>query len=290
MNRLALSLMLAFFVLCPGPAAAQMIHIWPTPLGKGQPAMVTACLRGSPARAEVEFLGRKTPLQRGARGCYYAVVAAPLDAPLGRQTLRVFADGRQAAAALITVKAMDYGVRRITVHKKFDDLSPAELEKYKKDQAKIAAAYSRRTPERYWSGPFIRPVPGVVVSKFGRRSVVNGVEKLPHSGVDLRAATGEPVKATAAGVVAVALDHYFGGQTIIIDHGQGVVSRYLHLSAMLVKEGQRVAKGQIIAEVGATGRVTGPHLDFGVGVGGARIDPLAWLELSRRYAAALEAN
>lgn len=287
--KLFLGLMAALlFGLAPGLALASGVQVWPMPLGRGCPAMVTAKVDGLPTKVTAHFLGQTVTLQKGAKGRYYGAVAAPLDAPLGPRPLRVFVDSHQVTAVDVRVVAMDYGVRQLTVHKKYDDMTPEDLEKYKKDTARITAVYAMDTPRRYWSGQFERPVPGVVVSKFGRRSVVNGVEKAPHSGVDLRGAKGDPVKATAAGQVVLALDHYFGGNTLMIDHGQGVVSRYLHLSAILVKEGQYVDAGQVVGLVGATGRVTGPHLDFGVGLNGVRIDPLAWLELSRRLGAALE--
>jgi len=128
-------------------------------------------------------------------------------------------------------------------------------------------------------------VPGVVTGPFGRRTLVNGQPRQPHGGVDLRGAQGSPVRAPAAGVVALVQDSYFGGLTLLIDHGLGVISGYRHLSACLVRPGQKVSRGQVIARVGRSGRVTGPHLHFDVHVSGARVDPLAWLQTTRTLAA-----
>lgn len=125
------------------------------------------------------------------------------------------------------------------------------------------------------------PLDSQVVSLFGRRSFVNGKEKSPHGGIDLRGADGTPVPAAADGTVALVIDAYFSGNTVLIDHGQGLITRYLHLSQALVKTGQKVKKGQVIGKVGSTGRVTGPHLDFGVKLAGARVDPQDWVALSQ---------
>jgi murein DD-endopeptidase MepM/ murein hydrolase activator NlpD len=194
------------------------------------------------------------------------------------------AGGRQLAAARLKVVPGDYGVRRITVKKKFMRLTPEQIARWKRETALIKAVYNRFTPRPLWSGGFIRPLDSVVVGAFGRRSIINGQERSPHGGVDLRGKTGTPVKAPAGGRVALVLDTFFGGNTILIDHGLGLVSVYMHLSVVLVKKGQRVHQGQVIGRVGATGRVTGPHLHFGIVLRGLKIDPLAWVELSRRLA------
>jgi murein DD-endopeptidase MepM/ murein hydrolase activator NlpD len=108
---------------------------------------------------------------------------------------------------------------------------------------------------------------------FGARRFFNDQPRSPHSGIDLRAAAGTPVHAVGAGTVVLAAEHFFGGNSVYIDHGGGLISVSMHLSRMLVKQGERVTPGQVIGEVGATGRVTGPHLHFGVRWHGARVDP-----------------
>ncbi|MBG3878486.1 M23 family metallopeptidase, partial [Desulfovibrio oxamicus] len=121
-------------------------------------------------------------------------------------------------------------------------------------------------------------VPGGVSSLFGLRRVFNGEPRAPHRGLDLRGEAGELVKACAAGRVALAENHYFAGNSVYIDHGMGVVSMYFHLSAMDVTPGQMVAQGQLIGRVGSTGRVTGPHLHFGMAVLGDMVDPQVLLD------------
>ncbi len=133
--------------------------------------------------------------------------------------------------------------------------------------------------ERLWTTPFVRPVPGEWVSRFGTRSIFNGQPRSPHNGADFLSPTGTPIHAPNAGRVALAKDLYFSGNTVIIDHGLGFFSTLAHLSAFEVREGDAVAAGQVIGRVGATGRVTGPHLHWAVRVGSARVDPMAVLEL-----------
>ena len=286
MRRLPWVLLLLLFAGCP--AMADTLYVSPMPIVKGRSALVKACLKGQPKNVAANFLGQDIPLHKGSGGCYYGPAAVPLRAKGNSAPMRIMADGRQVTAAKIKIIPGKYGVRRLTVSKKFNTMTDEQWRQYQHDQALIKAVFDKYTPRRHWSGPFIRPVPGKVVSQFGRRSIVNGKEKSPHGGVDLRGATGTPIEAPADGLVVVLLDHYFGGKTMVVDHGQGIVTCYLHLSKALVKQGQYVRKGDVIAEVGATGRVTGPHLHYGVVINGVKTDPLVWQDVSGRLAKALE--
>jgi murein DD-endopeptidase MepM/ murein hydrolase activator NlpD len=127
--------------------------------------------------------------------------------------------------------------------------------------------------------PFIRPVPHRANSRFGTRSVFNGEPRVPHGGTDFLSPVGTPVKAPNAGRVVVARDLFFTGNTVIVDHGFGTFSMLAHLSRIDVAEGESVARGRIVGLVGATGRVTGPHLHWSLRVAGARVDPLSALAL-----------
>ena len=283
--RLARSIVVSFLiVLLSVPAAAQGISLWlsPSRLPQGQPLVLRACLEGRPQRVVARLDGCRTLLMPGADGCYYGAVAVDLKLKPGPHQLRVLADGRSVIGNRVLVWAHDYGVRRITVDPKFLKLRPRDLARHKREMARQRKVYASLTPRRLWRGPFIRPVPGKVVGPFGRRSLINGQPRSPHGGVDLKARKGDPVRATAAGRVALVDDTYFGGLVVLIDHGQGIISAYRHLSKALVKPGQMVAKGQVIGLVGASGRVTGPHLHFDIHLGGARVDPLAWIKASRR--------
>ena len=130
-----------------------------------------------------------------------------------------------------------------------------------------------------WTGPFVRPVPGAANSAFGTRSIFNGVPRNAHGGADFLSPGGTPIHAPNDCRIVVARSLYFSGNTVVIDHGLGLFSMLAHLSAIDVQEGGRVTAGQVIGQVGATGRVTGPHLHWAVRAGGARVDPLSLLAL-----------
>lgn len=154
---------------------------------------------------------------------------------------------------------------------------PAEaMKQIERDRKRTRKALASRTEKR-WELPIARPVPGGITSAFGGRRVFNGQPRAPHKGTDMRCAEGTPVKAACAGTVLLAENTYFGGKTVYIDHGQGVISTYSHLSSFDVKAGDSVRKGQTIGRSGATGRVTGPHLHFGFMVQGVAVDAMPLL-------------
>jgi murein DD-endopeptidase MepM/ murein hydrolase activator NlpD len=284
LRRVCLLLITAAFVLgVSGEALAAMVSLEPASPGQGQPALIKACLGKMVRAARVRFLKRETPLNRGKDGCFYGVTAPDIQTNPGSYKLVVFADNKPTASAKVRVRAKNYGERRITVAKKFMRLTPQQLSRHKREIKAQKKVYQLTMPTRYWRGAFIKPVPGSISGTFGRRSVINGQPRSPHGGVDLRGAKGTPVKASGAGRVALVQDSFFGGQVVLINHGQGLVTAYRHLDSIKVKNGQMVAKGQVIGLVGMTGRVTGPHLHFDIHLGGARVDPMAWLRISRVF-------
>jgi murein DD-endopeptidase MepM/ murein hydrolase activator NlpD len=134
--------------------------------------------------------------------------------------------------------------------------------------------YARQSP-RQWTGTFILPVAAKPNSNFGTRSYYNGQPRSPHAGVDFSAGTGTPIRAANRGIVALAAPLYFTGNTIVMDHGNGLFSIFAHLSAFNVAQGDVVEQKTVVGLVGATGRVTGPHLHWSVRLNGARVDPLS---------------
>jgi murein DD-endopeptidase MepM/ murein hydrolase activator NlpD len=136
------------------------------------------------------------------------------------------------------------------------------------------------TPERYWHGAFLPPVASAGLPEgFGFRRIINEQPRSPHSGADYQAPPGSIVRASNAARVVLAEEQFFGGNSLVLDHGLGLYTIYFHLERFLVRSGDRVHKGQEIGRVGATGRATGPHLHFGVRLQGARVDPAALLRL-----------
>ena len=158
---------------------------------------------------------------------------------------------------------------------------PAIAERIREEQARVAAARLRDDARADFAQSFDWPVKGRVSGRFGNRRVYNGEPGAAHSGMDIAAPEGAPVKAPAAGVVSFAdPDLYLTGGTLLLDHGHGISSNFLHLSRLDVKVGDRVEQGQLIGAVGATGRATGPHLHWGMNWFDVRIDPLLVLEAS----------
>jgi murein DD-endopeptidase MepM/ murein hydrolase activator NlpD len=229
-----------------------------------------------------------TPLgEPGAAVPFYALdpqrwqALAPIDveARAGRYVLTIEATtttGRTLTREYpISVAARAFPSRRITVDAKFADPPADALPRIEKERKFVEGLFAKATSERFWTEPFIVPVPGASTSSFGRRSIVNGQPRSPHTGTDFQAATGTPIVAPNDGRVVLAGDLYFAGNTMIIDHGLGVYSYLAHLSAFDVEAGALVKRGQTIGRSGATGRVTGPHLHWTLRLGAARVDPLS---------------
>ncbi len=179
----------------------------------------------------------------------------------------------------LVVRARTFPTRTLTVDDAFVNPPPEAIEQIERDTQTLNRIWAGSSATRLWDGPFLRPVPDPANSRFGSRSVLNGQPRSPHSGADFLSPEGRPVKAPNAGRVVFAGSQYFTGNTVVIDHGLGLFSLFAHLSRIDVEEGHMVATGDAIGEVGATGRVTGPHLHWTVRVNGARVDPLALLAL-----------
>ena len=178
----------------------------------------------------------------------------------------------------VLVHAREFPEQRLRVSREMVSPDASLMPRIEQERGAARAALERVTPMRYWEQPFVRPVQGSVSSAFGLRRFFNDQPRAPHRGVDLRGAEGTSVRAFSNGEVVLAGDHYFAGRSIYIDHGLGVVTQYIHLSEILVQEGDQVVAGQTIGKVGATGRVTGPHLHFGLSVLGMWVDPLPLLD------------
>jgi murein DD-endopeptidase MepM/ murein hydrolase activator NlpD len=188
-------------------------------------------------------------------------------------------DGLSESAS-ITVTPRDWPIERIDgVPPATVNPPPAIAERIEREQAMVVAARERDDDRADFVQSFVWPVQGRISGRFGNQRVYNGSPKSPHSGMDIAVPQGTPVLAPAAGIVTFAnADLYLTGGTVLLDHGHGVSSNFLHLSRIDVKVGDRVEQGQVIGAVGATGRATGPHLHWGMNWFDVRIDPLLVLE------------
>lgn len=241
------------------------------------------------AGVQARWDGHNLPLVR--RGdAWIGLIGVDLDAnPGGRDAEIVFRydDGRsRTREERIEVRAGDYPTTRLHVAERYVELAPEDQARTARESAEQAKIFAALTPEAYWSEPFESPIPGIMSgTNFGHRRVFNGRPRAPHSGADLRAAAGTPIRAANRGRVVLAKALFFSGNAVLIDHGLGVYSAYLHLSRIDVEPGTMVERGQTIGLAGATGRVTGPHLHWGVRVLDARVDPFELLGLRHPDAA-----
>jgi murein DD-endopeptidase MepM/ murein hydrolase activator NlpD len=191
---------------------------------------------------------------------------------------------RIAPTSVLTVVAKSFPVRRLTVPPNFVTPPPEAEAQIEEDYKKTSALWAIVTP-RKWSGAFILPVDQRPTSSFGTRSFFNGQPRSPHTGTDFLSPSGTPIRAANTGVVVLAAPLYFTGNTIIIDYGEGLYSLYAHLSEIRAHEGDEVTADTIVGLVGATGRVTGPHLHWGVKLQGANVDPLSLVAATMATAA-----
>jgi murein DD-endopeptidase MepM/ murein hydrolase activator NlpD len=206
---------------------------------------------------------------------WHALIGIDLDTKPGTYRMRIRRDGRTTAATrTLRIVPKQFRVRRLRVPRDFVDPPPEAVEQILRDNAALADAYARITP-RKWTGTFVLPVDGTPTSNFGTRSYYNGVRRSPHAGVDFVGETGTPVRASNHGEVVIAAPMYFTGNTIVVDYGDRLFSVFAHLSELRVKPGDTVEPTTIVGLVGATGRVTGPHLHWSIRLNGARVDPLS---------------
>ncbi len=223
---------------------------------------------------------RRVPLERDGSGrVFRGLLGVDLDAKTGARDVVVESPGGDVRLALrVKVLAGRFATQRLTVDPKYVEAPPEERARVEADAARVAAAYRGAEAARRWSA-FARPV-AAEGRNFGARRVYNGVTRSFHGGLDMPAPAGTKVAAAADGRVALAGDLYFSGGTVLLDHGGGLFTQYMHLSRIDVKDGDVVAKGTILGLVGATGRATGPHLHWGARWQGARVNPEALLGLA----------
>src|SRR5204863_8145917 len=162
------------------------------------------------------------------------------------------------------------------------ELSPENTDRALREQKELDQIHNTSTKEILWKDSFVVPIAGETGTNFGHRRVFNGMPRAPHAGADLHAATGTPIHSTNRGRVVLAEDLFFTGNTVIVDHGLGIYSLYAHLSRIDVNVGDMLERNQVLGLSGATGRVTGPHLHWGIKVQNARVDPFSLVNFGKR--------
>lgn len=214
---------------------------------------------------------------------WQGLVGIDLQTSAGEYLVKVRATTKEGGAVeashRLLVRGKEFPVRRLTVSKEFVTPPEEVLERIGREARRVLAIFKTVSGKKLWKGSFSPPVPGKATSSFGKRSILNGQVRSPHTGTDFRAGKGTPVKAPNAGKVVLVTNLYFSGNTVILDHGLGLYSYFAHLSGFTVEEGDTVSGGNLIGYVGATGRVTGPHLHWTVRLTEARVDALSLLYL-----------
>jgi hypothetical protein len=238
---------------------------------EGQPVSVTGTFRDR----RVPFF----PVQDSEFGALVGIDMAD-QAKVGELMAEItYLDRTSERRIHVRVVHEDFGEQRMTLPKDKVDLDAASLQRNALEQEKVKAVFAAFTSERLWSQAFIVPVDGIPTGAFGRKRFLNGQPRNQHSGEDISAVLGTSVKASNAGLVKMVDDHFFSGLGVILDHGLGLYTMYFHLDSVKVKEGERVARGQIIGTVGQSGRATGPHLHWGAWLNGSRVNPFSLIKL-----------
>ncbi|MDP1707943.1 MAG: peptidoglycan DD-metalloendopeptidase family protein [Gammaproteobacteria bacterium] len=232
---------------------------------------------GSSDRApQVSFNGVRVLVVREG-GQWQAVVGLPLDTPAGEYSVRV-QQGSKAQTLPFQVRDKAYATQHLTLKDKRKVEPTAEdLVRIQHETAEIKAALAHWSEAASVETTFTLPVDGRSSSSFGLRRYFNGQPRKPHSGLDIAATQGTPVAAPAAGTVISTGDYFFNGNTVFIDHGQGLVTMYCHLLRIDVQPGQQLGHGEALGTVGMSGRATGPHLHWGVSLNQAMVDPALFL-------------
>jgi len=270
-SRLVAALLWLGGVLLASPAHALPRHD-PVPGG----VAVIALPAGFDAQSEARFAGRPVLTVQAADG-WRAIVGLPLGQTPGPAAVHVrLTDGRTQNVGF-KVLVREYPVQRLTITDQ-DKVtpSPQSLKRIEREQVEILATFRHRsagTPTL----AFAMPAAGPLSSNFGLKRVINGQPRSPHSGIDIAAPAGAPITAPAPGRVLRVGDYFFTGNTVFVDHGQGLVTLYCHLSRVAVREGQVLETGDAIGNVGSTGRATGPHLHWALSLNDARVDPRLFL-------------
>ena len=230
--------------------------------------------QGEASPGAVYFGQYRAPVVRTADG-WMAIVGIPLATEPGRQSVKLVtpAVNDEDREISFEVAPKSYATQKLPVEPRKADPLPEDLKRIdsENERTERALATYSESPTPTWS--WAAPVPGVRSDSYGKRRVFNGLPRKPHSGMDIAAPTGTPIRSPAAGRVVETGDFFFNGETVFVDHGQGVLTLYCHLSRIDVKPGDEVHAGDVLGLAGATGRVTGPHLHWGVSINRAMVDP-----------------
>ncbi len=276
-GALLLALLVGISTRC---AEARVIVEYPPTVSVGSPFIIRITAESPITSAEAVWQGRTIPLDlrnwngmQVAAGLFGTQVGKVAPHEHGMRVRIVSPRGKKERMLAIRVLPKKYVEDRLSLPEHMVTPPSSVLNRIKGERVLTASALSTVTGKRMWDLPIERPVPGIVTSPYGRRRILNGQPRTHHGGMDFRAATGTPVRAAFAGKVILTGDHYYAGKSIYVDSGGRVISHYFHLDAIDVQRGDILSAGQVIGRSGMSGRATGPHLHFGVAIGGQMVNP-----------------
>ncbi len=252
----------AFLVLVKQPPEKQNKNTTSSPTGRFT------------ARKSEKIIFTKT---QNRNSTYIGLSSVDQNLSPGGYAIEVELNGHKQSVEL-TVLDASFPVERLSLPKGKVTLSLKNSARAEQEAARLGRIWNIRSPA-YWSAGFVMPINGKVGTGFGSRRILNGTQKNPHNGVDIKGDRGTPVHALSAGVVVLADDLFFGGNTLVLDHGNALYSFYMHLEGFAVKPGDRINTNDVVGYVGSTGRATGPHLHIGTKLQGVNVNPLSLINL-----------
>jgi len=262
------------------------VHLSPSAPSQGDPVLIRVTSMIPADSASIRWHGREYPMRKEAEGSYLALFGVDLLASPESSTLSVAArKGARIVARAdlpVEIRKRAFPVQELTLPPRMTEFDKETLARIDREAKQLADRFSRVSSPILWSVPFLPPVAEFRPGPFGSRRVINGEPRSPHAGIDLVLPEGTPVVAIADGIVAFAGEQFFGGHSVVLDHGGGLFSVYYHLREAAVSGGRRVARGERIGSVGMSGRATGPHLHFSVRAAGGRVDPTLLLAIPAR--------
>ena len=247
------------------PGGVAVLHVTALPIAEAHPETPRAFLGAAPVMLLPHGTG------------WLAIVGIPLSQRPGVATIDIEGTAAPSNRLTFKVRPVHYHTQRLKVPPAQVDLSAADLQRVTGEREHIQAALATFSPQTPATLRLRAPVAGKRSSSFGLRRIFNGEARDPHGGMDIGAPLGAAVLAAADGVVIDVGDYFFNGNTVLVDHGSGLITMYCHLASVGVHPGQHLASGEPLGTVGATGRVTGPHLHFGVALNRAFVDPALFL-------------
>jgi len=286
MGAAGLVLSVGFFLSASALASGSEWSVVVTPAGVSQGGVVGIQVAGEEIQTMKGSLGHREIPFFGGQGVFSALIGVDLEERPGAAGLILQgwsrSGERKERKVTLHVRKKKFPQEKLSVPASFDRIDEATKRRIDREQEQLNGLWTASSLERRWEGAFLAPVSGGVTSPFGLRRIVNGLPRSPHGGVDLKASLGSEVLAANHGRLVLREEFFFSGKSIVLDHGGGLYTMYFHLDEFHTDKDAQVRKGDLIGRAGMTGRVTGPHLHWGVRLNGARVDPFALLEATVR--------